>query len=69
MSDLWIFVFGVAVFITTAWATFAFGLARVHELQRQDLEASPRIKAVEDQGLTELYVTQRIPEEQARTTR
>ena len=56
MSDIAIFLFGSVVFIATAWATFAFGLSRVHELHLDDVEQSSRFSEVVDDGLTERYI-------------
>ena len=63
MSEIAIFAFGGVIFIVTTWATVAFGLRRIHELQRADLEDSPRIEAiVEETGFTEIYVTREFDE-------
>ena len=64
MSEIAIFAFGGVIFIVTTWATVAFGLRRIHELQRADLEDSPRIEAVvQETGFTEIYVTRELDEE------
>ena len=61
MSEIAIFAFGGVIFIVTTWATVAFGLRRIHELQREDLEASPRIEeVVEETNFTEIYVTREL---------
>ena len=61
MSEIAIFAFGGVIFIVTTWATVAFGLRRIHELQREDLEDSPRIEeVVEDSNFTEIYVTREL---------
>ncbi len=58
MSDLVILGAGSIVFIISTWATIVFGLRRMHDLQHRDLEQSPEFIAIQDEGLTELYVTQ-----------
>lgn len=57
MSEVAIFSFGSVMFIATAWATIAFGLRRIAELQAADLENSGRVAEVRDDGLTEIHVT------------
>ena len=60
MSELWVFVLGVTVFIATSWATLVFGLRRMYDLHKRDMEASERITEVKDLGLTEIYRTRRL---------
>lgn len=56
MSDIAIFGFGSIMFIATTWATVAFGVRRMHELQDEELERTGRVPREEDGGLTELHV-------------
>lgn len=56
MSDIAIFGFGSVMFIATTWATIAFGVRRMHELQDDELERTGRSAQLEDSGLTELHV-------------
>ena len=57
MNEIAIFGFGSFLFILTAWATFAFGLHRVHELQLRDVADTNRSPVDRPGGLTEIYVT------------
>jgi hypothetical protein len=69
MTEIAIFGFGGVIFIITTWATVAFGLRRVHELQREDLEDSPRIEeVVEETNFTEIYVTREVDGETSEET-
>lgn len=61
MSEVAIFTFGSVMFIATAWATIAFGLSRIAELQAADLEGSGRVAESRSDGLTEIHVT--LPED------
>lgn len=56
MSDIAIFGFGSVMFIATTWATIAFGVRRMHELQDEELESTGRSAQLEESGLTELHV-------------
>lgn len=56
MSEVAIFAFGAVMFIATAWATIAFGLQRIAELQAADLQESGRVAAQRNDGLTEILV-------------
>lgn len=56
MSDIVIFGFGSVMFIATTWATIAFGVRRMHELQDEELERTGRSAQLEESGLTELHV-------------
>lgn len=47
MSDPLVFVAGSVVFIVTAWAVFAFGLARFDELAQRDRQSEPTITSSE----------------------
>lgn len=58
MSDIALFAFGGAVFTITTWATIAFGLARVHQLQRADIDHSSGKWDVREGALTEVYITE-----------
>ena len=39
MTDVGIFVVGSVMFVITAWATVAFGLSRMRDLQARDMAA------------------------------
>ncbi len=56
MSEVAIFGFGSVMFIATTWATIAFGVRRMHELQDEELERTGRSARLEDSGLTELHI-------------
>jgi hypothetical protein len=60
MSEVAIFSFGSVLFVMTTWATFSFGMRRMHELQSEDLANSQRISEVRTDGLTEIHVTERL---------
>lgn len=55
MSDIAIFSAGSLLFIATTWATVAFGVRRMHELQDEELERSGRTARAGESGLTELH--------------
>lgn len=55
MSDVAIFSFGSLMFIATTWATVAFGVRRMHDLQDNELESTGRKAEVRESGLTELH--------------
>lgn len=55
MSEVAIFSFGSVMFIATAWATLAFGLRRISELQAADLRDAGRVPEARDDGLTEIH--------------
>jgi hypothetical protein len=69
MSEIAIFSFGAVMFIMTTWATFSFGLRRMHELQLEDLAKSDRVAEAQESGFTELHVTKSAaaPDRTART--
>ena len=56
MSDVAIFGFGSVIFMITTWATFSFGLSRMGELNKRELEQSKMVVVERDSGLTELHV-------------
>lgn len=56
MTDVAIFSFGSVLFIATTWATVAFGVRRMHELQDEELERTGRTPQTGESGLTELHV-------------
>lgn len=56
MSDIAIFGAGSIMFIATTWATIAFGVRRMHELQDEELERTGRTSRERESGLTELHV-------------
>jgi hypothetical protein len=56
MSDIAIFGAGSIMFIATTWATIAFGVRRMHELQDEELERTGRTPLEGESGLTELHV-------------
>lgn len=62
MSDIAIFSLGSVLFIATTWATVAFGVRRMHQLQDEELERSGRSAEVRDSGLTELHTEKRQSE-------
>ena len=68
MSEIAIFLFGSVVFIATAWATFAFGLSRIHELHLDDVQDSSRFAEVVDDGLTERYIPSGSPAQRSLQT-
>lgn len=57
MSEVALFGIGSVLFMATTWATLAFGMQRIHQLQMNDLEASDGITEVRDEGLTQLHMT------------
>ena len=63
MTEAVIFIIGSVLFVITAGASVTFGMFRAHELQRQDLDESPRVAEVEETTFTELHRTQRLPNE------
>lgn len=65
MTEALIFVIGSVLFVVTAGASVTFGMFRAHELQRKDLEASPRVSEIEETTFTEIHRTQRLPGESA----
>ena len=58
MSEIAIFSFGSVLFIIVTWATFVFGLRRIHELQLDDMAEVGRYSVERADGLTEIYVTE-----------
>ncbi|NND04541.1 MAG: hypothetical protein HKN91_17335 [Acidimicrobiia bacterium] len=63
MSEALLFAVGSIMFIVTSGATVYFGMSRMHELQRVDLEMSPRVVAVDEGQYTEVYRTQRLEDD------
>jgi len=57
MTEVAVFGIGSVMFMATTWATFAFGMKRVHQLQMRDLASSDRIAEVRRDNLTELHMT------------
>jgi hypothetical protein len=57
MSEVALFAIGSVFFMATTWATLAFGMQRIHQVQMRELEASDRISEVRTEGLTELHMT------------
>ena len=55
MSDVLIFSVGSVFFVATTWATMSFGLARVHELRRQELAESGVVVEPTEGGYTDIY--------------
>lgn len=55
MSDIAIFGAGSVMFIATTWATIAFGVRRMHELQDEELDRTGRAPVAES-NLTELHM-------------
>lgn len=66
MSEVAIFAFGSVMFVMTTWATFSFGMRRVHELQMLDLAESSRISEIRNEGLTEIHVSTSLQGEERR---
>ena len=60
MTEAVIFAIGSLMFVATAGASVTFGMFRAHELQRQDLEESPRVAEVEETTFTEIHRTQPV---------
>ena len=57
MSDVAIFAAGSVIFVITAWATIAYGLAAAHQLRVRDLESSPSVAAIKPESqFTDIYV-------------
>lgn len=57
MSDVAIFAIGSVIFVITAWATIAYGLAAAHQLRVRDLEQSPEVTTIKAESqFTDLYV-------------
>lgn len=63
MSEVAIFSFGSVLFVMTTWATFSFGMRRIHELHRRDLVESDRIAEVRTDGLTEIHLSGLLEDE------
>lgn len=63
MSEIALFTVGCILFIATTWATFAFGLSRIHELALEDIAEGDRYPADRGSGLTDIYVTGHGPAE------
>jgi len=59
MSEIAIFVFGSVIFMITTWATFAFGLRRMGEIQAKELELADRTAVPRESGLTEIHIERR----------
>lgn len=57
MSEVALFGIGSILFMATTWATLAFGMQRIHQIQVSELEASDSISEVRAGGLTELHMT------------
>ena len=59
MSEIAIFGFGSVIFMITTWATFAFGLRRMGEIQAKELDRSNLTAVPQESGLTEIHVDKR----------
>lgn len=59
MNEIAIFGVGSILFLATTWATIAFGLVRIHELQVDDLQDSNQVR-VETDGMQELHLTEPV---------
>ena len=57
MSEVALFGVGSLLFIAITWATVAFGVHRVHELQTEELERSDQTVIERPSGFTEIHVT------------
>ena len=55
MSEIALFGVGSLLFIAVTWATVAFGVHRVHELQTEEVERSDRTVVELPGGLTEIH--------------
>lgn len=66
MSLLALFLVGSVLFFATTWATVAFGVTRMQQLQHDDLEQSGQVVVDTESGLTELHV-ERAPSPTAAT--
>lgn len=58
MSLVAIFIVGTILFFFTTWASVAFGLSRMHELQSRDIATSPSTTIVDQSEFTEVHVTE-----------
>jgi hypothetical protein len=66
MSDVALFAVGSVVFVVTAWASIAYGLAYVHQLRMQDLEDSSDVTEIRAESqYTDIYVRNPDGAEQA----
>lgn len=61
MSVIAVFIAGSLLFFFTTWATIAFALHRMHELQHSDLQESDRLVITDESGLTEIHVERPRP--------
>lgn len=57
MTETFIFGAGSVLFIATTWASVAFGLQRMHQLEAAEVELADRTVVARDDGLTELHVS------------
>ena len=55
MTETLIFGFGSVLFIATTWASVAFGLHRMHEIEVAEVELTDRTVVTRADGLTELH--------------
>lgn len=58
MSDVALFAIGSVIFVITAWATIAYGLAVAHQLRVKDIEESPSsTRLAPETQFTDIYVS------------
>lgn len=57
MTETLIFGVGSVLFIATTWASVAFGLQRMHELEVAEAELANQTVVARGDGLTELHIS------------
>lgn len=57
MTEIALFGVGSLLFIAVTWASIAFGVHRLHELQTEELEKSDQTVVEQPGGLTEVHAT------------
>lgn len=55
MSEIALFGVGSLLFIAVTWASVAFGVHRLHELQTEELERSEQTVIEQPGGFTEVH--------------
>ncbi len=56
MSEVALFAIGSVIFVITAWATIAYGLAFVHQLRMEDIETGD-VHLKRESQFTDVYVS------------
>lgn len=56
MSEVALFAIGSVVFVITAWATIAYGLAFVHQLRMEDIETGD-VHLKRETQFTDVYIS------------